>query len=85
MDSKLVILDEPDSGIDELSLLFIKKIIKLLKKQGKSVLLITHRSDIVFASDKAGILCKGKIMEQGNPRKIYNKFKNECIFCEDDK
>jgi len=82
MPVKLVILDEPDSGIDVISLFFIKKVINLLKNQGKSVLLITHNGDIATASDNAGIICKGKLIKQGKPLFIYDYFKNNCGDCD---
>ncbi|MCM8782735.1 MAG: ATP-binding cassette domain-containing protein, partial [Candidatus Omnitrophica bacterium] len=43
MKPKLAILDEPDSGIDILALDNIVEIIKELKQQGSTILLITHR------------------------------------------
>lgn len=43
---KLAILDEPDSGIDMVSIKGMKSIIRNFKKLGASVILITHRAEI---------------------------------------
>ncbi|VVB74791.1 putative branched-chain amino acid transport ATP-binding protein LivG [Candidatus Tiddalikarchaeum anstoanum] len=83
MDSKLVILDEPDSGIDMVNMQFIKKFISKLKELGKSVLLITHKEDMILLADKAGILCAGKIIREGEPKKVSDYFKNGCRVCKD--
>ncbi|PIU61456.1 ABC transporter ATP-binding protein [archaeon CG07_land_8_20_14_0_80_38_8] len=81
MRTDLVVLDEPDSGIDVLSLHLISNIIKKLKEQGTSVLLITHRDDIVKISDKAGIMCAGKIIREGKPKNIQDYFSKSCDVC----
>lgn len=82
MNTKLVILDEPDSGIDVLSLTLITNLVRKLKEQGKSVLLITHRDELVRVSDRAGIICNGRIIKSGEPGKIYEYYKKSCDVCE---
>lgn len=81
MDAKFVVLDEPDSGIDLVSMQFIKNIIKKLKESGKSVLLITHKEDMILLGDKAGIMCAGKVIHEGNPADINEHFKKGCRIC----
>ena len=66
---KLAILDEPDSGIDMLSTQDIVNVINAFKEHGSSVLLITHREEIVIIADKASQICNGKIVCSGNPDK----------------
>ena len=80
---KLVILDEPDSGIDAISINIIIKVIKRLKKNGKSVLLITHRKEIAEISDRISLVNKGKAIMTDIPSKVIAYF--EKNFSQDNK
>ncbi len=82
MNPKLVILDEPDSGIDVVSLKEVVALIKDLKMNGSSVLVITHREEIAAASDRASLMCDGMIVKTGNPAEISDFFKNKCKPCD---
>jgi Fe-S cluster assembly ATP-binding protein len=82
MRPKLAILDEPDSGIDVVSLKEIINFIRTLKENGSSVLVITHREEIAAASDKASLMCEGAILRSGDPIEISEFFKNRCIPCD---
>ena len=53
LDPRLVILDEPDSGIDMLSIQDILNVITEFREHGASVLLITHREEIANIADRA--------------------------------
>jgi Fe-S cluster assembly ATP-binding protein len=80
---KLAILDEPDSGIDMLSTQDIINVINLFKKNGSSVLLITHREEISLIADKASQMCRGKIVCSGNPEKVAEYYKaRKCLVCD---
>ncbi len=82
MKPKLVILDEPDSGIDFVSLKDIVALIQDLKKNGSSVLVITHRKEIALASDKASLMCDGMIVKTGSPAEINDFFMKKCKPCD---
>lgn len=82
MHPKLVILDEPDSGIDILSLVNIKRLIKGFKENGSTVLLITHRDDVADIADKAFLMCSGSIIKTGVPGEISGFFTDECNNCD---
>jgi Fe-S cluster assembly ATP-binding protein len=80
---KLAILDEPDSGIDLLSLGEIGEVIHSFKEAGASVLLITHREEIVLIADRASQLCGGKIVLTGPPAKVAEHYKSRrCTVCD---
>lgn len=80
---KLALLDEPDSGIDMLSTQDIINVINVFKKNGSSVLLITHREEISLIADKASQMCRGKIMCSGNPEKVAEYYKSrKCLVCD---
>ena len=79
---KLVILDEPDSGIDMASITAIKKVIKNFKKMGTSVLLITHSERMAKVGDAVSLLCDGKIVKEGNVKEVTEFFRKYCRECD---
>ncbi|HZL97845.1 MAG TPA: ABC transporter ATP-binding protein [Terriglobales bacterium] len=81
MSPRLSILDEPDSGIDALSLNRILDAVRILAKNGASVLLITHQNEIAASADRASSLCGGTILRTGEPLAIESFFRNHCLEC----
>lgn len=79
---KLAILDEPDSGIDMLSTQDIVNVINAFKKNDSSVLLITHREEIVLIADRASQICNGRVVCSGAPEKVAEYYKSrKCLTC----
>lgn len=79
---RLAILDEPDSGIDMLSIHDIINVINAFREHGTAVLLITHREEIAGIADLASQLCRGKIICSGNPVKVAEHYKlQNCKTC----
>jgi len=82
LNPKLAILDEPDSGIDMLSIRDVIHVINAFKKNGTAVLLITHREEIASIADLASQLCHGKIICSGSPEKVAEHYKTQkCMTC----
>jgi Fe-S cluster assembly ATP-binding protein len=81
MDVKLVLLDEPDSGIDIESLERIFDAIKIMKDRGVTIILITHSLSVLKQADNAFLICHGEIVEQGEASKIIPYFESRCIPC----
>lgn len=81
MKPKLVILDEPDSGIDALSIDNIVNVIRTLARSGSAVLLITHHEEVAAIADRASSLCGGTILKTGDPTSIARFFRNHCQEC----
>ncbi len=81
MQPKLAILDEPDSGIDIVSLPFILNGIVEMNKQGSSVLLITHNERAVRMAHRVSVLCAGRILMTGAPAEMSRWFKDNCRKC----
>ncbi len=80
---RLAILDEPDSGIDMLSIQDVINVINAFKKSGTSVLLITHREEISVITDRASQVCNGKIICSGDPAKVAEHYKaRHCLTCD---
>ena len=85
MNPRLLILDEPDSGVDMESLKLIGKEIKNFLKNNSALLLITHYGYILkyLNPDKAHVMIRGKIACSGSPDKILNQImKRGYRWCE---
>lgn len=75
-----LILDEPFSGLDPISVEELKKCIVELKEQGKTIIFSSHRMDHVEElCDEIAILEKGKIIEKGDLKDIKKKYNNQTL------
>ena len=74
---KIIIMDEPSEGLDPLSKQHLWELIKREKKNGKTILLITHlMEDIEALCDEIIFLKYGKILAHETPhhlKEIHNK------------
>jgi len=82
MRPRLAILDEPDSGIDVLSLDDIAQLIRRMAAEGTTVLLITHRDEMVPVADAAALMCEGEIVRVGDPDDVRRYYARRCRPCE---
>lgn len=65
-DSELIILDEPTTGLDPISLLNLKRIILTEKEKGKTILITSHiMSFVEEMADEIVFLLDGKIYFKG--------------------
>src|SRR6516164_5972617 len=65
-DPDLVILDEPTSGLDPLGTRWMKDLILDLRREGKTVLMCSHRlDDVQDVCDRIAILYDGELQELG--------------------
>lgn len=60
MKPRLIILDEPDSGLDVIIVEDFLNIFNKIKNLNMTILLITHREDIGMVADYGSLLWKGK-------------------------
>lgn len=79
---KLAIIDEPDSGIDLLSISLVVKNIEKIKEAGGSVLLITHREEMLAGADMATLICSGKDLLHNKPDIVKTYYMKNCNKCE---
>ncbi|HHB11890.1 MAG TPA: ABC transporter ATP-binding protein [Chromatiales bacterium] len=82
MRPRLAVLDEPDSGIDVLSLSDIARLIRRMASEGTAVLLITHRDEMVPVADVAALMCEGEIVQVGDPQAVREYYMRRCKPCE---
>lgn len=78
MRPKLAILDEPDSGVDTLTLNDIAALIRRMADQGTAVLLITHRDEMVTVADSASLMCQGSVVFEGPPDEVRQYYGKRC-------
>jgi ABC-type branched-subunit amino acid transport system ATPase component len=76
-DYRLILLDEPTSGVNPKLIQKISEIIRLMKSQGKTVFLIEHNMAFIRqTADEVAFIINGKIHTKGAPETIL---KNEVI------
>ncbi len=82
MRPQLAILDEPDSGIDTMTLDDIATLIERMAREGTTVLVITHRDQIVEIADAASLICEGEIVRTGLPEGVIERYGRCCRACD---
>jgi lipooligosaccharide transport system ATP-binding protein len=79
-DPKILILDEPTTGLDPQARHLIWNKIKSLKNQGVTVILTTHYMDeAAQLCDRITIMDNGKIIEKGKPSDLIKKHVGEEV------
>ena len=74
---KFVIADEPTTALDVLIQAQIVNLLKSLKKEGMSIMLITHDLAVLSEiADKIGIMYGGQMIEFGSSEDIYKNPKH---------
>lgn len=77
---KLLILDEPFSGLDPINVELFKKVILELKKQGTSIIFSSHRMEHVeLFCEKLVVLVKGKSVLEGKLSTIKHNYKKKNL------
>ena len=77
---KILLLDEPTTGLDPQARHLIWDKIRVLKKQGVTIILTTHYMDEAAAlCDRTLIMDHGKIIEQGTPAGLVKKHIGEDV------
>jgi len=81
MEPRIVLMDEPDSGIDVEALQHIFEALRSLKEKGATVIMITHSLAVLEQADHAFLMCNGALLDKGSIEKIGMYFTNKCIPC----
>ncbi len=75
-DPEILVLDEATSSLDSASENYIQNSIKKLREQHKTIIVITHRLSTIANADTIVVLEKGKVIEQGSHKELFNKKKH---------
>ena len=82
---KLLILDEPFSGLDPINVELFKSVIMDLKKKGTSIIFSSHRMEHVeLFCENLVVLVKGKSVLQGKLSKIKKDYKKKNLLVRGD-
>ena len=77
-DPKLMILDEPFSGLDPINTNLIKDEIYEMNKKGTSIIFSTHRMEQVEQiCEEIVLMNQGKVVLEGNVKEIKNDFRDD--------
>ena len=71
---RLLLLDEPTKGIDAAAKMRLIGVLKALKNQGMTLVIVTH--DVEFAAECADRCCfvfRGQIISEGTPRSCFSQ------------
>ncbi len=72
-DPKFILLDEPFAGVDPISVIDIKNIIRDLRDRGIGVLITDHNvRETLDVCERAYIVSKGHLIAEGSPGNILN-------------
>lgn len=70
-DPKIILLDEPFAGVDPISVIDIKNIIKQLTAKGIGVLITDHNvRETLDVCEKAYIVSHGELIAEGSPEQV---------------
>ena len=72
---KLIVLDEPNSNLDENGERALIECLRLIKKAGSTVFMVSHRQNVLPISDYLIILEKGTVRDQGPTAEVVAKLK----------
>lgn len=74
----LIILDEPNAALDDAGLSALLTAINTLKKQGKTIVLITHHKPLLSVTDKLLLLAGGRMQLFGPTEKVIETLNNQA-------
>jgi PrtD family type I secretion system ABC transporter len=67
----VIILDEPNSNLDSVGEQALGACIQEMKKRGKTVILVTHKANLLSLSDKTLMLVNGQVEKFGLTREMF--------------
>ncbi len=80
MEPDVLCFDEPTSALDPLLTKEVLNVIRLLKQEGRTMIVVTHEMGFARdASDQVAFLSGGTVAELGTPREIFEAPKTEAL------
>jgi len=76
---KVLILDEPTTGVDAVSRKEFWQMLKALKEKNITILISTPYMDEAAMCDRVGLIQKGKLMSVNTPEGIVDEFQHELL------
>ena len=66
----MIVLDEPNSNLDAAGEKALAETLLLAKKEGSTVIVVSHRPALLASADKIGVLNEGRLMKFGDREQI---------------
>ncbi|MCD6567036.1 MAG: ABC transporter ATP-binding protein [Bacteroidales bacterium] len=76
---KLLVLDEPTTGVDAVSRMEFWEMLKRLQKRGITILVSTSYMDEASLCDRVGLIQKGNLLSVNKPEKIITEYQKELL------
>lgn len=74
-DPELIILDEPQSGLDPVNMVLVRNLLRDLRQEGKTILLSTHMmAEAERMADEIILIHRGKVVLEGTLDQVRNSF-----------
>ena len=74
-DPELIILDEPQSGLDPVNMVIVRNLLRELKDEGRTILLSTHMmGEAEKMADEIVLIHRGKVVLQGGLEHVRESF-----------
>lgn len=73
---RLIVLDEPNSNLDEAGDAALLKALLALKERGATVFVVSHRAGVVPALDKLLVLRDGQLVALGTPEEVNRRLQD---------
>jgi ATP-binding cassette subfamily C exporter for protease/lipase len=77
-DPSFIVLDEPNSNLDESGEKALVDAVKALRAAGKTVVLITHRMSTLAAADKVLVLADGALAAYGPRDEVFKAMQDRA-------
>ncbi len=71
----LLVLDEPNSNLDDLGEQALTRALQTVKQQGTTIFIITHRPSVLGQVDKLIMLANGAVQLQGPRDEVLSRLK----------
>ena len=78
-DPKVVILDEPNSNLDEAGNAALERTLAALRSTQATVIIVTHRSRVLAQLDAVLLLIDGKLSLYGTPEQVAAELKQRTV------
>src|SRR6266849_6449546 len=84
-DPDLIVLDEPQSGLDPVNMVLVRNLLRELKEEGKTILLSTHMmGEAERMADEIVLVHQGKVVLSGRLDFIRSSFSKNTLHIEFD-
>lgn len=82
-DPDLIILDEPQSGLDPVNMVLVRNLLQDLRKEGKTILLSTHMmAEAEKMADEIVLIHEGKVVLEGTLDHVRGSFGKNTLHLE---